>query len=397
MFGKRGSVEFSQEVIDYILKNENVDPYTLALKNSPFSDVDMKVIARQIRGRKTAKKKFPFLLSVDQFRYPKKEPLEQASSEITANFKSKFINGDSFVDLTGGMGIDSYLLGRNFQSCAYVEPNTDLYNSTCQNFKYLDFGHCVTYNSSCEEFLENNTKKYDWAYIDPSRRIEGKRKTSIYNYAPNLVKLQQKLGNITNNILVKLSPMQDISECVNVLDNIHKIWVISIRKEVKELLLHIKEGCDLSPNISAVDIGKKGDVEFSHPFDTRACNIDIGRLKNYLYQPNSAIIKAELHNKYANTLGLEKLHTNTQLYTSNNHIEQFMGRVFLVKESINLNKKEIKRVLPKMKANVITKNFPLSPQKVIDKYKLKEGGEDYFIALTGFDGKKIVAICERAN
>lgn len=386
---------FSKEVIDYILKNENADPYTLALKKSPFSDVNMKVICRQIQGRKIAKKKFPFLLKVDQYLYPKKESLEQASSEITALFKSKLISGESFVDLTGGMGIDTYLLGRNFPIRAYVEPNFDLYRSTTQNFLHLGYDQCETFNISCEEFLLENGKKYDWAYIDPSRRIDGNRKTSIYNYEPNLVDLQQQLSILADNLLVKLSPMQDISECIKELKHIHKIWVISIQNEVKELLLHLKQDADEFPIISAVDISKNKKLKFSYLFDERSCNVKLGRAKKYLYQPNASIIKSELQNRYASQIGLEKLNVNTHLYTSDEAIEDFMGRVFLVKDCIQLNKKEIKKALPLMKANVITKNFPLNAQELIKKYKLKEGGEEYLIAYTDVFNQKEVVICRR--
>jgi len=387
--------KFSKEIIDYILSNEQSDLYTLALKSSPFPGVEMKMIARQIQGRKIAKNKFPFLLNVHQYRYPKKESLEQASSEISAVFKSKIISGKTFIDLTGGMGIDTYLLGRNFDSCTYLEPNLDLYKSTTQNFEHLCFDQCTTYNSSCEEFLQVNKKKFDWAYIDPSRRVDGKRKTSIFNYEPNLVDLQQKITSITDNLLVKLSPMQDISECVNALEHVHQIWVVSIKNEVKELLLHIKVNSPVSPDIIAVDISKDRTTQYSSPFDKRIERVNLNTLGKYLYQPGFAIIKAELQNRYAQSLGLKKLHKNTQLFTSDHAVEGFIGRTFLVKEKISLNKKEVKRALPKMQANVITKNFPLSPQELIRKYKLKAGGNEYLIAFTDLENNKVVAICER--
>lgn len=386
---------FSQDVLDFIHKNRDVHPYTLALRKSPFQEVDMMTIARQVLGRKIAKKKFPFLLKIDQYRYPKKESLEQASSEAVAIFKSKIVSGNSFVDLTGGMGIDTYLLGKKFLTCAYIEPNLELYKTTAQNFRHLGFSQCLTYNTTCENFLSENGVKYDWAYIDPSRRIDGSRKTSIYNYEPNLVELQNEIARISDNILVKLSPMQDISECVNTLNNVHKIWVISVKNEVKELLLHLKNDCISSPTISAIDLNNDGESEFSQLFENRVCTIKIGEVKKYLYQPSAAIVKAELQNRYASQLGLVKLNANTQLYTSDQLKDNFMGKVFLVEEEINLNKKELKRALPQMKANVITKNFPLGAQELIRKYKLKEGGEKYLIAFRDFEERKVVVVCAR--
>lgn len=388
-------VAFSQEVIDYIIKHQNVDPYTLALKKSPFQEVEMKVIARQIQGRKIAKRKFPFLLNVNQYVYPQKESLEQASSEATAIFKSNLISGHSFVDLTGGMGIDTYLLGKNFKVYAYVEPNQELYRATKRNFHTLDFDHCETFNSTCEDFLQNNKRKYDWAYIDPSRRIDGSRKTSINNYEPNVVDLQKEIAEISTNLLIKLSPMQDISDCVNVLGNVHKIWVISVQNEVKELLLHVKNDQSNSPEISAIELNYKQREEYTYSFEDRICNMGLGKIKKYLYQPSAVLVKAELQNRYASERALKKLHPNTQLYTSDDLIENFMGRIFLVHENINLNKKEIRRALPQMKTNIITKNFPLSPQELAKKYKLKEGGEKYLIGYSDHENQIKISICDR--
>ena len=391
------NLQFPQPVIDYILIHESVDPYSLAFKTSPFPNVTMRTIVQQILGRKIAKKKFPFLLNFDQYRYPVKESLEQASSETTAQFKSNLIEGKSFVDLTGGMGIDSYLLGRNFQSCTYVEPNTDLLELTAQNFETLGFEQCNTVNLTCSAFLASNTRRYDWAYIDPSRRIGGERKISINNYEPNLVELAPLMSNISDNIMVKLSPMQDISECIDVLENVYKIWVISVQNEVKELLLHIRRNSDRSPIITAVDIKKEGTTSFSYVFEERHCLASIAEPMKYLYQPGAAIVKAELHNRYAQKLELGKLHPNTQLFTSERLLENFIGKTFEVKEYISLNKKEVKRVLPQMKANIITKNFPLSPIEIVKKYKLKEGGEDYLIAFSSGEKQKRIAICNKVT
>lgn len=387
----------SKEVIDFILKNEEANPYELVLKKSPFLNVDMKTIVQQIQGRKIAKKKFPFLLPIDQYRYPKKESLEQASSEITALYKSKLLSGKSFVDLTGGMGIDTYLLGRHFDSCVYLEPNKNLFSNTTFNFRQLAFTQCTPQNTTCEEFLDTNNDHFDWAYIDPSRRIEGSRKTSIHNYEPNLVELQHKIGAIADNIMVKLSPMQDISECLSTLENIHEIWVISIKNEVKELLLHIKKGAAPSPKINAVDIHNDNVQNLTSPFADRIITTSFGPIKTYLYQPSSAIVKAELQNIYGNQLGLQKLNVNTHLFTSDEKIEDYQGRVFVVKDKISLNKKDLKKVLPQMKANVITKNFPLSASDLIRKYKLKDGGSEYLIAFTDFEGNKVCLHCHRIH
>ena len=116
-----------------------------------------------------------------------------------------------------------------------------------------------------------------------------------------------------------------------------------------------------------------------------------------MYQPGAALVKSQLQDRYALQKGLCKLNPNTQLFTSDRHIADFFGRIFFVKENISLNKKELKRVLPEMKANVITKNYPLSPQEIIKKYKLKEGGDNYLIAYTDFENRKLIALAYKVK
>jgi len=184
---------FNSKVLDFIAQNRNTDVYKLLMQKSPFENVSMKSIVQQIQGQKVAAKKFPFLLKCNHYIYPPKVSLEQASSQQTANFKADLMEGDTFVDLTGGMGIDSFLLGNKFKECVYLEPNEQLFRSTIHNFEQLGYGQCVGENMTAEQFLSTNRKVFDWAYIDPSRRIEGNRKTSIDNYEPNIVSLKDQL------------------------------------------------------------------------------------------------------------------------------------------------------------------------------------------------------------
>lgn len=391
------SSDFSKEVIDYILKNEHMDSYTLSLKKSPFESVDIKVISRQIQGRKIARRKFPHFLGIDQYMYPKKESLEQASSESTALFKSGLVSGQSFVDLTGGMGIDSFFMGRKFDKATYVELNTELYEITRRNFRHLDFGWAKAVNSSCESFLESNTEKYDWAYVDPSRRIGGSRKTSIHNYEPNVSALQDKLFELADNILIKLSPMQDISECVETLDGVRQLWVLSVHNEVKELLIHLDKSFSEPVKITAIDLGNDSEEIVEGIFDQRHGDPEIGALKKYIYQPKAAIVKAELHNIYAKSCGHEKIHPNTQLYTHERLEEEYMGRIFKVISNVGSSPKIAHQVLPEKKANVISKNYPLRPEEILNKLKLKSGGKNYLLAFTDRDSKKRIVLCDRVK
>ncbi|MDF1694397.1 MAG: class I SAM-dependent methyltransferase [Saprospiraceae bacterium] len=387
---------FSEDVIEYILNHENDDLYTLALKKSPFPGIEMRELVQQIQGRRIARKKFPFLVEHEKYFYPRKESLEQASSEVTANYKSTMVvGGSSFIDLTGGMGIDAYLLGRKFKRAVYVEPQPNLYQSSKYNYSILGFTQCEMIHSTCETYLDNSEEHFDWVYLDPSRRIDGERKTSITKYTPNIVALQEALATRGKNILVKLSPMQDISECVKELNGIIKIVVLSIHNEIKELLLHISPTTSKRPLISAIDISGECTSEFSFDFEHRHLKVDLAELQQYLYQPSPALIKAELHNRYSNMFSLKKIHQNTHLYVSDTLKEDFFGRIFRIIKNIRLSKKELKKVLPDMKANVISKNHPLKAKDIIKKYKIQSGGNNYLIVFTKAPFETAVVLCER--
>ena len=390
------SKHLSDEVVDFIRANEKTDIAALALKKSPFPEVPMKAIVQQLYGRKVARKKFPFLVAYDQFRFPVKESLEQASSEATARYKAELMHGERFVDLTGGMGIDTYLIGQSFAETAYVEPNRELYELTSANFSHLGFSSCTTHNTTSEEFIRENTSKFDWAYIDPSRRIDGSRKTSIHNYIPNLVELLPRIVKMSKDVMIKLSPMQDIDECINVLPSVCGIWVISSNNEVKELVLHVRDDESVK-DVTVVDLSNRINKEYRSGFESRGDSITYDGVKKYIYQPAPAIIKAGLQNKMANDLGIFKLHPNTQLFTSDVYFDGFFGRVFEIEHMTTLNTKQIQKFLPHKKANVISKNYPLTPDQIKRKIKIKDGGEKYLIAFTGYNESKAVAICKRLD
>jgi len=387
---------FSTEVISYIIENENEDVLRLLLRKSPFPDVDIKAIARQIKGRQIAKKKFPFLLDYPQYIYPEKISLEQASSDTTAYFKSKLIDGESIVDLTGGMGIDCYILGQKFKERQYIELNTQLATDTKKNYKHLKFD-CNVNNSTAEEFLENTDTQFDWIYIDPSRRNKGGKNTSIHNHTPNVVEIVDLMMEKSKNIMIKLSPMQDITECINMLKYVYSVYTISIKNEVKELLLLLNKSASKNPiSITSVDLCHNDETIFTATIDERNTPPILSDIKKYIYQPGSSLVKANLQDVYTQQFGITKLHPNTQLYTSDEKVEDFFGKTFVVIGVATPSKKAIAKLIPGSKANVICKNFPLSPAQLSKKLKLKDGGDMFLIAFTDRSERKLVAVCKKA-
>lgn len=384
----------SSDIQNYINQNLNSDLTKLLLKKSPFPDVSMQEIVQQIKGRKTAEKKFPFLTK-EGIIFPPNLNLEQASSQSTAEYKSQTLSGKSFLDLTCGFGIDAYFLSKNFDEVTLIEQNSELISIVENNWKTL--GRKANFiNENLEIFLESlrdpqidNFNKFDVVYLDPARRDQqNKKKFLLKDLSPNLLEIQEKLHSITDKIIVKLSPLIDNSYLISELKNITEIQIIAVRNEVKELVLII-ENNQLTDNqqpttIKCINL-ESNDPEFSFNLDDeKSSNSEFSESSNFLYIPNNSILKAGAFNIISEKFGLKKLHPNTHFYTSEHNIENFPGRV------LQIEKIEAKDLKKGEKYNIVSKNYPLKPEEIKKKYKLNDGGNHYLIFTQSVYGKEIL-------
>lgn len=389
----------SAEVLSYIEEHKHTDIATILLGKNPFADVSSRLLADQILGRRIAERKFPFLLSYLQYRYPTKTSLEQSSSQWTADYKASLIPaGRSVCDLTGGMGVDTLALSKAARDCTYVEQNEALCLLEVHNFQILEATIQVV-NSSAEEYLATSTRDHhDWLYIDPSRRVDGNKKTSISNLQPNLLEIQEQMLELAACLLVKLSPMQDISEVIRTLIGVREVHIVSLQHEVKEILVLQQKDYTGEVQIVAVDLSPEAApvvLAASQEAVRESCHT--GPVQHYLYQPPPAVVKGSLHDHQASGYGLHKVHANTQLYTSASLQEAYPGRIFEVLDQVQMQQKAVRKVLPAMKANIISKNHPLSPAQIAKKLSVREGGEEYLIAVTDHSEKKLLLHCKRIH
>ena len=367
---------------DFINAKLNTDLHSLLLKKSPFPEVSMQEIVQQIKGKKVAEKKFSFLNQNDII-FPPNLNLEQASSQNTAEFKAQFFEGEKFIDLTCGFGIDAYFLSQNFKETTLVEQNEALLEVVKHNWKVL--GRNANFiNQKLEDFLNENNQKFDLIYLDPARRDNYNRKVFLLeDLSPNLIEIQEKLTELSDEILVKLSPLIDLQHLVSSLQNIAKIWIVAVKNEVKEVLIYL-EKTENQPEISCVNL-QSNEPDFNFYFsEEKAVVVEYTSPQKYLYIPNNSVYKSGAFNLISKRYNLSKLHQNTHLYTSESKIDVFSGRIFMVEE---LSPKEIKKG---EQYNIITKNYPLKPDEIKKKYKIKDGGEDYLIFCTSVKGKHIL-------
>ena len=382
-----------KEVQNFILNNLNTDIAKLIFKGSPFSNITIQELVEQIESKIKSKSKLPIFYNTSNLYYPNKLNIEQTSSEITANYKARIISGNSIIDLTGGFGVDCFAFADAFKEVTHCEINSELSAIADHNFKLLKKDIKVVSEDGIQ-YLQTQNQEFDWIYIDPSRRNQAKEKVFLLeDCEPNIPKNLDILFEFTDNILIKASPMLDISSAVNELNFIKEAHVIAIKNEVKELLFILEKSYSGDVAIKTINCTKCTEQIFDAAYKSNA-NADFSLAQTYLYEPNSAILKAGLFNEISLQLKASKLHTNSHLYTSNKLID-FPGRRFKIEQHLPYHLKTIKKEFHILQANITVRNFPETVAQIRKKTKLKDGGDAYLFFTTDIDNKHIVLICEK--
>lgn len=359
---------------------------------SVFKDtVHRTFILDQIRGRQKMKTKVPSWFENDDILYPGKLSLEQSSSETTARYKTTLVSGDTFADLTGGLGIDTSFLSTHFREALYVERQEELCRIARHNFSVLKKGNIQVLNEDAVVAL-TNISHVDCIFIDPARRSqEGRKLMLIQDCEPDILTLQNDLLEKSNMVLIKLSPMLDIKSALRSLNNVSQVHVISVNNECKELLFLLKKEESGEPlitclNFTAGDKIGKDSFYYNEEKDLQINYTDM--LGDYLYEPNASILKAGFYKGVSSRYNVYKLHPDSHLYTSDNLIPDFPGRTFKVIAADNK--------LPHLKkANLTVRNYPLKVDDLRKKLKLKDGGEVYLFATTLASGKHVLVETKR--
>ncbi|MET3025816.1 class I SAM-dependent methyltransferase [Flavobacterium sp. UW10123] len=383
------------EIQEFIKKNTGADITKLALQKNPFPEVDWILILNQIEARTKAKEKLPTWFAAENIIFPSKISIEQTSSEKTAAYKASLLSGESLIDLTGGFGVDDYYFSKKFKSTTHCEINEELSKIVAYNFKQLEVENCTFHSGDSIHLLEESNQKYDWIYIDPSRRNDSKGKVfMLKDCLPNVPELLDFYFEKTDSILIKTAPLLDISAGLSELKNVKNIHIIALENEVKELLFEIHKGYSGKITLKTANILKEKIETFEFVLGTETKSFSYGLPQQYLYEPNSAIMKSGGFDEVSATFQINKLHKHSHLYTSENLID-FPGRKFEVQKVISYNKNEMKNELANKHANVTTRNFPETVENIRKKWKIKNGGNLYCFFTTDVKDNKIVLICTK--
>ena len=368
----------------------------MILKGSPFENISVQELAEQIQSRRKCRLKLPLWWKTPGVLYPPSLNIEQSSSEKAAEYKASLVSGHSMIDLTGGFGVDSFYFSKRFDRVAYLEIDRGLQEIVRHNLKILNVENVECIAGDSLEFLKSSDEKFDWVYVDPSRRgNEQERVFRLEDCTPNLLETLDLSMSMARSVLIKLAPFMDISQALTQLKNVKEVHVLAIDNEVKELLFLISEKGPETAIIKAVNLTQdRTDVVAGEIGSTS--EIDYGPVNTYLYEPNAALRKAGLYSSLSSLYKLDKIHPNSHLFTGKELVD-FPGRVFRVIEQIKYSPKRVRKELNLKRANITTRNFQESVAEIRKRTGIKEGGEDYLFFTTDHHNISIVLQCRKAN
>lgn len=444
----------NQATQDFIRQHQDDDVRQLAFLGSKYPDVDMPFALDQIRGRKMARVKLPRWASLEGIIYPPHISMEQCSSESTALYKaelaarllglpaSSFSEEIEFVDLTGGFGVDfSYIAARLGVKSMYVERQAHLCEAAKENFERLGLKNAIVKNGDGIEILHSFQPKKDDAastddslgitydqplsllktklglkliFIDPARRDDaGNKVVSLKDCTPDVTVLQEEMLSKADYVIIKLSPMLDWHRAISELSHVREVHIISVNNECKELLLVLsaRNLGDMEASSADGEVKHAGNLRIYCVNDAQSFVCDESDMETspvkiapstleemqYLYEPNASLMKAGCFGVLSDRYDARMLSKNSHLFVSQAPIEAFPGRSFRIIAISSFNKKELKRHLSGItKANIATRNFPLSVAELRKRLKLKDGGETYIFATTLSDESHVLVITEKA-
>lgn len=381
---------------DFIAQHESDSAEDLLLHAQRYPDIDMAFAADQIIARRHIKAKLPLWYQNRALVFPSRIAAEQCSSETTASYKQQLIKGERVCDLTGGLGIDSWFLAQKAQEVIYVERNPEYCQAAAHNFKALRTDNIRVINSDCREILDS--VQTDTFYIDPARRTDAnKRLFALSDCEPNVLELKESLLRRSQRLIIKISPMADLTETLRLLPETVEIHILSVKNECKELLF-VLENTPQKVQIHTRAFHPNGCQEYSFPLqEEKEASLLLAETPGtYLYEPNASLLKSGAFKSVAARYRLLKLHKHSHLYTSDTYCKDFPGRKFLIRESFPFTGKLLKQLRKNTpQANIAVRNFPLTVEQIRKTSGITEGGSTYLFATTLADTRRFLFLCEK--
>ena len=385
------------EVQAYLESHEQTPLTSFILKGSPFSNISVQELAQQLEGKRRVQKKIPLWYDTPGVLFPPKLNIEQTSSAFTAAYKASIVSGEVLLDMTGGLGVDSYYFSKRFTEVHHLEMNEEVSAFAKANFKALQATNIRCRTQDSIDYLRKSNTLFDTIYLDPARRNDLKGKVfKLGDCVPDVVEHLDLLLNKGRELLIKTSPLLDLTAGLRELRQVRAIHIVAIENEVKEVLWLL--GGTPTNEIEIRTINKR--VKRIESTTCLLSDLDTAKAtfaapQRYLYEPNAAIMKSGGFHWVSAHFGVDKLHSNSHLYTLDTLID-FPGRRFEVLDILPFTN-NLKKQLTIKKANITTRNFKLSVSALRKKLAIKEGGDTYLFFTTDCNNMQIVLVCEKAS
>lgn len=392
------SPEFKKFVTDHL--SDDTDKLLLNARHYP--GVDMPFAVTQILARRQVREKLPEWFAQADIVFPSRLAAEQCSSETTARYKQNLIKGKQVCDLTGGLGVDAYFFSRTAEKVVYIERLEEYCRAAEENFRRLGATNIRVLQGDAREQI--GSLQADTFYIDPARRSgNNKRLFALSECEPDILSLKDILLQQAKRLIVKISPMADLTETLRLLPETTEIHILSIRNECKEILFVLepfpRNYPAAQPRIKTVNFPGKGDkqeFEFLPSEEKEAGLLLSDTVEKYLYEPNAALLKSGAFKLTAQRYGLKKLHLHSHLYTSEIWVREFPGRYFEVVRTFGFSGKQLKSMyIPYPQANITIRNFPMTVAQLRKNSGITEGGNIYLFATTIGNARRIWIECRR--
>lgn len=392
------------DLVKFIEQNKHLKPESFLLHSKYNTKKLNWYLAEQLKVYPKAVNKLPTFLACHCWFTGKS--YEQSSSESSALFKSNLFKGTKFLDLSGGLGVDDWAFGKSFEEVISLDPDSNLNELVRMNWQRLSTTNCSRIDTTAEAFLNaNQTAKYDLIYLDADRRSNENRHLAIQEGTPNFFEIQPKIFELSNQVLLKLSPLIDINYCKKELPFIACVWIISIQQEVKEVLCLLDKQSSKIPEIQVIEIDKKGQI---HPLTQVTQETRIADEKNttstheIFFEPSAALIKSGLATAYMNKFNFKGLSSTSLYFTGNKTIPllENYGRFFKLIHQSTFSKSLFQAYLKLHKIekmNISTRNFGMDADSLVKSLKLKTGGDNYFFFSKNQSGEKQFFHCRKLN
>ena len=395
---------------EFIREYRERDIRQLALQANRFPDVDMPYALDQIQGWQIARRKLPKWAACDGVIFPPHLSMEQCSSEPTAQYKLNLTmewaervgHAFSMTDLTGGFGVDFSFTSCAFATATYVERNEQLCHIVEHNLPLLGLNNATVVCADAVEYL-STVEPQTMLFLDPARRDEhGAKTVMLADCTPDVVQLLPKLLEKSRFTMLKLSPMLDWHKAVDDLQGaVREVHIVSVGGECKELLLVLSTVVESELKVYCADLSTASDTSSLFVYTPgSSAPVANSKLKTqnskFVHEPNASIMKAGCFDELAAAYGVSPVSRNSHLFLSDEPVEGFPGRSFVVERVTTMNKGELRKALVGIeKANIATRNFPLTVAELRKRLKIKDGGDVYIFATTTAEGEHLLLISRK--